>query len=109
MLLQPHLCWSKWIKDIAVDQGVDRQRVIDHLKLHFNQHLPPVNAPVQWWTQWLTGTYNLLGILQQLTDSSSTYTLGLDRLFKKWAKDASNHTPPPSGLVDTIRTHCESL
>jgi hypothetical protein len=107
-LLPPHECWSQWINGIASDNDVDRQRIIDHIKVHVEQHMPPKDAPAQRWTQWLTGTYNLLGILQQLTAGTPTFALGLDRLFRKWAKDPFDHTPPPTGLVDTVRTHCES-
>ena len=107
--LPPQACWAQWIEGIAVDTDMDRQRLLDHIKVHVEEHMPPINAPPARWTQWLTGTYNLLGILQQMTAGTPSFALGLDRLFRKWAKDPFNHTPPPSGMVDTVRTHIGGL
>ncbi len=107
MITSPQACWVKWIEEIVVDPDVNRQKIIEHIKIHIKEHMPPTGASATRWAQWFAGTYNLLGMLQQLTAGVPSFELCLDRLFQYWVSNSNSSTPPPFELVDSIRIHID--
>lgn len=73
---------------------MDVERVMQHIQAHIGQHLPNADAPQERWKEWLGGAYNLLAILGTMVGIDPKHEVGVDLLFRKWASEPSDHTPP---------------
>jgi hypothetical protein len=96
--------WRLWIVKIAADPEMDRDRLLRHIQLHVDRHMPNADAPVERWERWLAGTYNLLAILVSMVGCDPPHEVGVARLFRHWQTAAADHTPPPEGLMTVCRS-----
>jgi hypothetical protein len=101
---KPSIIWNSWITNIALDKQMDLDRTLRHLQVHVSNHMPNSDAPKERWSQWLAGTYNLLGIISTMTGSSPSFELGIGRLFQKFRQHPMDHTPPPKGTIEIVRS-----
>jgi hypothetical protein len=82
---------------------MDRRRLLDHIRLHVDAHMPDAGAPPERWERWMAGTYNLLAILGAMVGVEPGFEAGVARLFRHWQTAPADHTPPPLGAVDACR------
>lgn len=109
LIISPNEAWSKWIVEIANDkESMTLLRLMEHLQLHVQQHMPDADADQGRWLQWLAGTYNLLAILSEMVGCHPSFEIGVSRLFQKWRQHPFDHTPPPSGMVELCRSIAEA-
>lgn len=97
----PQNLWTKWVQDISHD--CELTRLLEHLQKHINKDMPNADAPKDRWLQWMAGTYNLLGIISGMLDTSPSFELGISRLFQKFRQHPHDHTPPPRGMTTVYR------
>ena len=95
LLPQPIAMWRAWIREIAGDKEMDKDRVIRHIQAHVAKHMPNADAPVERWEEWLAGSYNLLAILGCMLGIDPKHTVGVDLLLRKYNSAPADHTPPP--------------
>lgn len=96
--------WAEWIVKIANDPQMDKDRLLRHLQLHINSHMPNADANKERWLRWIAGTYNLLGVLVGMTTAEPTFEHGVSRLFRHWETACFDHTPPPKGKIEICRS-----
>jgi hypothetical protein len=99
----PNKIWTAWINKIAADPDMDKSRLIEHIQLHVQKHMPNADAHQTRWLQWLAGTYNLLAILSAMVECHPDFDAGVAKLFQRWRQHPHDHTPPPAGMVGVAR------
>lgn len=83
---------------------MSRDRLLRHIQLHINNHMPNADAPKERWERWLAGTYNLLAILTEMVEVNPGFEVGVARLFRHWQTAPTDHTPPPKGTIEACRS-----
>jgi len=99
LAVTPQACWQAWIREICADESMDRDRIIRHIQEHVGNHMPNHDAPEKRWVEWLGGCYNLLAILGFMVGCEPSFQTGFELLFRKWATEPHDHTPPPEHVV----------
>lgn len=95
--------WYAWIRKIACDPKTDLSEVVEHLRVHVTEHVPPPDAHVEHWRSWAAGTFNLVAIIAELKDAEPTVELNIQRLWQKWRQRPATSTAPPAGKVELFR------